>query len=204
MLTHGSLFAGIGGFDLGFERAGIKTIWHVEIDPFCRKVLEKHWPGIQRFQDVTCFLGDSLVNHTVLPDEGSGQMTNDGYGQHSKIPFAIFDRDSLSWRTSQACLLPNLEMSWEDWPKSGLMRNGRLYALPNLARHINGKGSLSLATPNARDYKDVSRGRGFLSQRQRHSPSIATELLKAGAAWNQLSEAYASAMGFPSQWSETW
>lgn len=52
MLTHGELFAGIGGFSLGFERAGIRTIWQVEIDPFCRKVLERHWPNVQRFKDV--------------------------------------------------------------------------------------------------------------------------------------------------------
>jgi len=51
-LTHGSLFAGIGGFDLGFERAGIKTVWQVEIDPFCRKVLAKNFRQAERFEDV--------------------------------------------------------------------------------------------------------------------------------------------------------
>ncbi len=51
-LTHGSLFAGIGGFDLGFERAGIETKWQVEIDPFCQKVLAKHWPTVKRYGDI--------------------------------------------------------------------------------------------------------------------------------------------------------
>jgi len=50
--TMGSLFAGIGGFDLGFERAGFKTSWQVEIDPYCRKVLAKHFPEAERFEDV--------------------------------------------------------------------------------------------------------------------------------------------------------
>jgi DNA (cytosine-5)-methyltransferase 1 len=45
-LTVGSLFSGIGGLDLGLERAGMKVIWQSEIDPYCNKVLNKHWPKV--------------------------------------------------------------------------------------------------------------------------------------------------------------
>lgn len=55
MLTFGSLFAGIGGFDLGFERAGMACEWQVEIDPYCQRVLAKHWPNVRRWDDVRTF-----------------------------------------------------------------------------------------------------------------------------------------------------
>jgi DNA (cytosine-5)-methyltransferase 1 len=48
----GSLFAGIGGFDLGLERAGFDIAWQVEIDPYCQRVLAKHWPTVQRYGDI--------------------------------------------------------------------------------------------------------------------------------------------------------
>jgi DNA (cytosine-5)-methyltransferase 1 len=64
-LTVGSLFAGIGGFDLGFERAGFEIKWQVEIDPFCRKVLEKHWPHVRRYEDVRT-VGDELERVDVI------------------------------------------------------------------------------------------------------------------------------------------
>jgi len=51
-VNFGSLFAGIGGFDLGLERAGMTCLWQVEIDDYATKVLEKHWPNVKRFRDV--------------------------------------------------------------------------------------------------------------------------------------------------------
>lgn len=51
-LTFGSLFAGIGGFDLGFERAGFECRWQVEIDEYATKILEKHWPKVHREKDI--------------------------------------------------------------------------------------------------------------------------------------------------------
>jgi DNA (cytosine-5)-methyltransferase 1 len=51
-LTVGSLFSGIGGLDLGLERAGMKVIWQSEIDPYASKVLNKHWAEVPNYGDI--------------------------------------------------------------------------------------------------------------------------------------------------------
>jgi DNA (cytosine-5)-methyltransferase 1 len=56
-MTFGSLFDGIGGIDLGLERAGWNCEWQVEQDPYALKVLKKVWPAVPKYRDVRYFLG---------------------------------------------------------------------------------------------------------------------------------------------------
>lgn len=51
-MTFGSLFAGIGGLDLGLERAGMTCRWQVEINPYWGRVLSQHWPEVTRYVDI--------------------------------------------------------------------------------------------------------------------------------------------------------
>jgi len=61
------LFSGIGGFSLGLERTGgFETVAFCEIDPFCRKVLRKHWPDVQIFEDVRELTGEQVGSIDVV------------------------------------------------------------------------------------------------------------------------------------------
>jgi DNA (cytosine-5)-methyltransferase 1 len=64
-----SLFAGIGGFDLGLERTGgFKTVALCEIDPFCRRVLAKHWPEVPCYDDVRTLTAERLAADGISVD----------------------------------------------------------------------------------------------------------------------------------------
>ncbi len=57
-MTHGSLFSGIGGFDLAAEWVGFTNVFQVEIDKFCQKILTKNFPDTEKFKDIYEFKAD--------------------------------------------------------------------------------------------------------------------------------------------------
>lgn len=64
-----SLFAGIGGIDLGLERTGgFETVAVCEIDPYCRRVLAKHWPEAKQYDDVRILTADALRRDGIAVD----------------------------------------------------------------------------------------------------------------------------------------
>ena len=62
------LFSGIGGFSLGLERAGFRTVAFCEIDPYCRRVLAKHWPEVPIYDDVRTVSADRLRADGIAVD----------------------------------------------------------------------------------------------------------------------------------------
>ena len=65
-LTFGSLFAGVGGFDLGFEAAGYDCKFQVEWDNHCQQTLAHHWPDVPRWGDVSEVSGYDLPPVDVI------------------------------------------------------------------------------------------------------------------------------------------
>jgi DNA (cytosine-5)-methyltransferase 1 len=63
-----SLFSGVGGFDLGLENAGMKTIYQCEWDKHANSILERHWPTVPRWGDISTLTAKEILRHGTPPD----------------------------------------------------------------------------------------------------------------------------------------
>jgi len=91
-MRYGSLFTGIGGIDLGLERAGMECAWQVENDPYCIKVLEKH--SCRSSEDVAHAEGFGVEGHRA-----GGEQEPRAHGQ-TRLPVRESKRrKSTHWTT---------------------------------------------------------------------------------------------------------
>ena len=161
------LFAGIGGFTVGLERAGIKTVGFCEIEDYPRKVLKKRCPNVPQIDDIralNAFLKRrcpprslpaafrarisalrARARASTAPVPASGPKCGE--------PLAWYDPKSSSWKTFQRCFLETAEggfSAWRGtWPRSGMISNGIAYRLPTLALPTGATASGSLPTPRS-------------------------------------------------------
>lgn len=92
-LTHASFFSGVGGLDLGFERAGIKTVSVSEIDPFARSVLASRFPEVPQLGDIV-----ALANREL---SGVVQQSTDSLQRRGGPPDSEGGTaSSLDWRSA--------------------------------------------------------------------------------------------------------
>jgi len=63
-----SLFSGVGGFDLGLENAGMKTIYQCEWDKHANSILKRHWPQVPRWGDISTLTAQEILRHGTPPD----------------------------------------------------------------------------------------------------------------------------------------
>jgi hypothetical protein len=156
-MKYGSLFAGIGGFDLGLERAGMECKWQVEIDPFCLKVLEKHWPTVRRFQDVREVHGnvahsenreqqEQSASHHRRPSEASfaigsvvgagGRMPNGDSSKRSRIGRGT--TEAISYSCPSCLPAVDLTDGGQVRERRGSIRDGDVDSgLSEILRHIS-------------------------------------------------------------------
>lgn len=71
-MNVGSIYSGIGGLDLGLQEAGYRIAFQCEADAFRRKILSRHWPGVQQFHDVGTLREESVPAVDLVVGEGPG------------------------------------------------------------------------------------------------------------------------------------
>ena len=160
MLKMIDTFSGIGGFSLAAGwTGGIETVQFVEREPFCQRILTKHWPTVPIHDDICTFTPPPQAQQTLLPEvflvktsprleKAPGWLAKDrGSFTNCSESFAWWDHATSSWKTSQQSLLGEWTPFLERWPRQGMMRSGRAYQRRLWVPAISGTGGGALPTP---------------------------------------------------------
>ena len=171
------LFSGVGLFSLGLKRAGFQTIAFVEISPWCRKILRRHWPNARIYNDVQFVTQARLAADGIRPDIVCGgfpcqDISVAGYGEglagarsglwwdFARIIDGVTPPGSSS-KTSRPFVLADWIACSGASLRSGMMLCGTVFPLPPLAPLTGGTASGLLPTPRAEGHdamgKDASR-----------------------------------------------
>jgi DNA (cytosine-5)-methyltransferase 1 len=193
-LTFGSLFAGIGGMDLGLERAGMVCRWQVEIDDYCRRVLAKHWPDVPKYGDIREVTGEELERVDLICGgfpcqdiSNAGKRAGiDGersglWSEYIRLVRVLRPRYVLVENVA-ALLDGELTAYSATWPRAGMTRNGIAFRLPPLVPLTSVIGSL-WPTMTATQILTSSEPRKVRLMRRRFTRNGGVEGLVDGGWW---------------------
>jgi len=213
-LTFGSIFAGIGGLDLGFERAGLQCRWQVEIDEYARKVLQKHWPEVKKHDDNRTFTDipsvDVIAGGFPCQDVGNAGHRAGINGERSGLFFELMRivRDVrprfVLLENVSALLVRGWVKFSSSWPRAGTMRNGSVYQRHPLVPTSTETGFSFWPTARAQA-RGASRNR---VRERNHNYNIEDwiHILLVKAGWSETTGLKMNPewlewwMGFPHQW----
>lgn len=228
-LTHLSLFSGIGGLDLAAEWAGFKSVGQCEWADYPTKVLEKHWPNVERWRDIHELHADEFIRRTgIKPGEltvisGGGAshvsrirlqdcvkrlVTNVIFGRSTGVSLAKLSHDGLWLKMYGDSYQANLDGSFEEYcgilPTWGMMLGGVVIELPISEQFIPENGLGLLPTPQSSDWKSRWGTKNALEKhlKSNHQIRLADTLRSWNLIKGEIIENYEKMMGFGIGWTE--
>lgn len=120
--TYVSLFAGIGGIDLGLDRAGFRCVGQVELDPFCRSILDARWPSVPKHDDVRTFPAWWAEQSRPVVDVVAGGFPCQPFSDAGRRAGTADKRWGWSWMFNAVTHVQPRAVIAENTP--GLMRDG--------------------------------------------------------------------------------
>jgi hypothetical protein len=221
ILNHGSLFSGIGGFDLAAEWMGWNNVFHCEWIPGKQEILKRNFPNTDSYGDIQKFNGkkykssiDILSGGFPCQDlsianqskNGGGQRVlkakGRGYGKNMRVWLGKLDLESLSLKTAQCSLVEDSKLSFATFTSSGMIVNGDCFMLPNSDFRTAEKEFTEWPTPASSDGKILlSKVESYKKYyRNGHQDKSLYQFHLNGLTAIQAMKMYEWMMGFPKNW----